>query len=424
MDLERGRVSRRIFFDEEVYHRELTQIFARSWLYLGHESQIPNAGDFVTAYMGEDPVILCRGKDGSIRAFLNSCRHRGMKVCRLDAGNARSFNCSFHGWSYSTDGELIGVPFHNTVYRDLDRSKLGLHAVPKVENYGGFIFGNWQAGATSLERHLGDMRWYLDILIERPLGGIEVLGGQQRYQCHSNWKIAAENFSGDTYHLPFSHKSLFMLKDVRPFNPVGYESASKLHTVVFPEVGHALTAIGTTDERYEADLKLAREMGPEVVEYVKESRARLLAKTSEEQARIYALAFGNVFPNFSFNNFSALRPLGLYLWLPKGAQSIEAWQWCAVSRDAPASVKSIIREDFTRVQSAAGVAGQDDTENFEQVTEATRGAIGQTLDFVYSMGLDNSPGVEMEGYPGRFYPYFSEAGQREFYRHWATEMQR
>jgi phenylpropionate dioxygenase-like ring-hydroxylating dioxygenase large terminal subunit len=319
---------------------------------------------------------------------------------------------------------LVGVPFHGTVYRDLDRSQLGLHPVPKLASYGGFIFGNWDAGAQSLDLYLGDLRWYLDVLIQRPLGGIHVLGGQQRYHCQANWKIAAENFSGDTYHLPFSHKSLFMLKDVRPFNPVGYESAAKLHTVAFPDEGHSLTAIATADERYEADLKLAEEMGSEVVEYVKESRRRLEESTSERQARVYALAFGNIFPNFSFNNFSALRPLGLYVWLPKGPRSIEAWQWCAVARDAPASVKRIIREDFTRVQSAVGVVGQDDTENFEQVTEATQGVVGQSLDFIYSMGLDLEPGEQNDGYPGRFYPYFSEVGQRFFYRRWAREMER
>ena len=107
--LEDGLVSRKIFFDPEIYQIELERIFARCWLFLGHESQIPEPGDYMTAYMGEDPILVCRGNDGTVRAFLNSCRHRGMKVCRADRGNARQFTCSFHGWTYTNSGELRGV---------------------------------------------------------------------------------------------------------------------------------------------------------------------------------------------------------------------------------------------------------------------------------------------------------------------------
>ena len=110
VNLEEGLVSRKIFFDPEIYQLELERSFARCWLFLGHESQIPDAGDYMTAYMGEDPILVCRGSDGTVRAFLNSCRHRGMKVCRADRGNARQFACSFHGWTYGNTGELRGVP--------------------------------------------------------------------------------------------------------------------------------------------------------------------------------------------------------------------------------------------------------------------------------------------------------------------------
>jgi 3-phenylpropionate/trans-cinnamate dioxygenase subunit alpha len=115
VNIDEGLVSRKIFFDPEVYQLELERIFARSWLFLGHESQIPEPGDHMTAYMGEDPVIIVRGDDGKIRGFLNSCRHRGMKVCRADRGNARQFTCSFHGWTYGNRGELKGVPMGKVI---------------------------------------------------------------------------------------------------------------------------------------------------------------------------------------------------------------------------------------------------------------------------------------------------------------------
>lgn len=424
VNLKEGLVSRQIFFSEEIYKRELERIFARCWLFLGHDSQLPNPGDYLTNYMGEDPVILVRDSGGRIRAFLNSCRHRGMKVCRTDAGNVAAFRCSFHGWTYGNDGKLIGVPYHKEAYGgELDRERWGLLEVPRLASYGGLIFGCWDEAAVGLDDYLGDLRWYLDVLLERPLGGLEVIPGQQRYVIAANWKIAAENFTGDTYHLPYSHGSLFALQKLgmRAINPVSYQFGDQLYSVAF-EHAHGLSGVAIADQRYEADRALAAEMGPEVVEYVEENHRRLRERLSPEQARVYALPFGNVFPSFSFNNFSALRPVGLYLWHPKGPQKLESWQWCAVDRDAPKAVKEIVRVDFARIQAVTGLAAQDDSENFEQVTEATRGVVGQRLDFIYQMGLGHEGEVQVQGFPGRFGRYFSEHSQRNFYRHWAELM--
>ena len=100
VDLTRGQVSREIFVNEEIYREEQERLFARAWLFVGHESQIPNPGDFFVSGMGEESVILCRDRAGEIHVFLNSCRHRGMKVCRYDEGNTPVFTCPYHGWSY------------------------------------------------------------------------------------------------------------------------------------------------------------------------------------------------------------------------------------------------------------------------------------------------------------------------------------
>ena len=109
VDVDRGVVSREIFVSEEIYRQEQEQLFARAWLFIGHESQIPKPGDFIASSMGEESVILCRDSAGGIHVFLNSCRHRGMKVCRYDEGNAVEFQCPYHGWSYGTDGALVGA---------------------------------------------------------------------------------------------------------------------------------------------------------------------------------------------------------------------------------------------------------------------------------------------------------------------------
>src|SRR5215469_6114254 len=124
VDAERGLVSPSIFIEPEIYEQELKQIFARCWLFLCHDSQIPLPGDFFTTYMGEDPVLVVRDSDGEVHAFLNVCRHRGNRLCRADGGNAASFTCAYHGWTYRNDGRLTGVPYLKEAYHnELDRER-------------------------------------------------------------------------------------------------------------------------------------------------------------------------------------------------------------------------------------------------------------------------------------------------------------
>ena len=88
-----GQVSREIFVNDEIYAQEQEQVFTRSWLYIGHESQVSKPGDYFVSCMGEESVILCRDRDSKLHVFLNSCMHRGMKVCRYDEGNTPVFTC-------------------------------------------------------------------------------------------------------------------------------------------------------------------------------------------------------------------------------------------------------------------------------------------------------------------------------------------
>ncbi len=126
IDLAHGLISRRIFVDEDIYRAELEKVFPRAWLFLGHESQVPNPGDYITTYMGQDPVLLWRDSRARVGAFLNSCRHRGVKLCRTDRGNANAVSCRYHGWTYNSQGDLTGVPFIREAYDgELEREKWG-----------------------------------------------------------------------------------------------------------------------------------------------------------------------------------------------------------------------------------------------------------------------------------------------------------
>ena len=205
VDEKNGLVSRDVFVSEDIFKLEVERIFSRVWLYLGHDSEIPSPGDFVTRSLAGAPVIVVRVPDGSVKVLLNSCQHRGSKVCRAEAGNARSFVCPYHAWSYDQEGKLIKTPFNNLFPEGTDFSKLNLIQVPRVESYKGLIFGSWNEDVASLDDYLGDFRWYIDIFFARTAGRMQVLGPPQRFRVKTNWKIAAINFGTDNQHVYSTH---------------------------------------------------------------------------------------------------------------------------------------------------------------------------------------------------------------------------
>src|SRR5579863_10334167 len=161
VDSDRGLISRRIFIEPEIYEEELQQIFARCWLYLCHDSQIPRPGYFFTTWMGEDPVLVVRDSAGEVHAFLNVCRHRGNRLCRADDGNAASFTCAYHGWTYGNDGRLTGVPQLKEAYHGaLQREQWGLMPVAQLDQYKGLYFATFDQKAPPLSEYLGEMAWY------------------------------------------------------------------------------------------------------------------------------------------------------------------------------------------------------------------------------------------------------------------------
>ena len=159
IDLDTGRLDPSIFSDEDIYREELDKIFGRAWVMIGHETLVPNLNDFFHSYIGEDPVILTRDAKGKLHALLNICRHRGNRVVKADIGNAQNFMCSYHGWTYSNQGELEFVPGEDEAYyQQLDKQDLGL-VEARVETYAGIVFATWDKGAPTLEEYLGDARW-------------------------------------------------------------------------------------------------------------------------------------------------------------------------------------------------------------------------------------------------------------------------
>jgi phenylpropionate dioxygenase-like ring-hydroxylating dioxygenase large terminal subunit len=190
VDVENGFISREIFVDANIYRQELDKVFTRAWLLVGHESLVPNPGDFYTSRMGEESVILCRDKKGEIHVFLNSCRHRGMKVCRYEQGNTSLFTCPYHSWTYTTDGKLQGVPLHRTLYDGvLDREANSLVSVAKLCNYKGSIWATWDKDAPDFLTYLGNAKIHLDQALDcrdGREGGSEVIG-VHKWVFPANW---------------------------------------------------------------------------------------------------------------------------------------------------------------------------------------------------------------------------------------------
>jgi len=213
IDLDKHEVSTRVLNDPEIYRLELKKIFAQSWIQVAHESEIPNAGDFVTRTIGEDPVIVTRTADGEIAILLNVCAHRAMEVCRADAGNATSFKCAYHGWAYDGTGRLLGAPFEREMYGDWDKSKFGLPQA-RVATRLGVIFGSFGASTPPLDEYLGDIAWYFDQFFGQT--DFEVIGPPLEELMASNWKLAAEQTMGDAYHLVSLHESARQLDWLPP----------------------------------------------------------------------------------------------------------------------------------------------------------------------------------------------------------------
>lgn len=204
-----GRVHRRVYTDATIFDAEMERIYNHVWLFVAHESQLSEPGQFVTAYIGNRPMIVSRHTDGEIHVFANRCTHRGMKICSARRGAKKRFVCPYHGWSFATDGSLIGIP-HGRGYNgkiDPKDPALALDRAARVEIYRGFIFASKASYGPSLIEYLGPMTRAFDNMVDRAPGGeIEMSGGGFRQQYKGNWKLHMEN-ANDLMHASIVHAS-------------------------------------------------------------------------------------------------------------------------------------------------------------------------------------------------------------------------
>ena len=373
-------VSRRCWSDESVYALEKNGIFGKAWLFLGHESQIPNPGDFVQAYMCETPIILARGEDKQIHASINSCTHRGLPVCRADHGNTKRFVCPYHNWSYKVDGELAAIPQERQVERQPDKSQLGLKKVPRVESWNGMVFGSFDESIVSLEEYLGDMRFYLDAFLQRFPGGIEFMGAPHRWVINANWKLPMENQLGDVNHGPFLHAAVIPPEANEEINAHGYS--------VVPQPGHGATfRLMPTDSPVESVAwgfeTIAGQLGgDELQEYLRDIQAQAAERVGPIRARMKGLTFG-VYPNLSFLWSNASFKVSH----PRGPGKVEYWSWSVVPADAPDHLKKLMRANYSSFFGPGGILEQEDSESWMQQYLGANIDFADDRPFYYGLGL-------------------------------------
>lgn len=411
VDVENATQSRRIYWDREIYELEMERIFARNWLFLTHESLIPDYGDFVVTKMGEDEVVVWRQKDGGIRTFLNQCTHRGAKLCMAEAGNARAFSCGYHGWAFSSDGNLASVPLEQQSYGPgFDRCKRNLREVPRVESYRGFIFACMDPAVPGLQDFLGDAAWYMDLWADVP-GGVELVGPPARSIIRANWKTPAENFIGDTYHVGWTHQSALTAAAGQSIPQEAFAAPGGGFQAT-TRYGHGL-GIGTS--MFGAMLHV--ESCPEFGELLGRRQAEVEAKLGPKgQGLITGAWDATIFPNCSYlwgtNVFK--------VWHPLGPDKVEIMTWAIVGKEMSDDLKHRMAAASHRVFGTAGILEADDLDSFEYANIPNSGYVTRQgrLDLTMGKGMEREDSV----YPGVVGDYVNELAQRGYYRFYADCM--
>lgn len=210
--VEPDRVHRDVYIDQELFELEMEHLWRNTWIYVGHDSQVPKPGDYYTTEVATQPVILVRHTDGSVRVLMNRCAHKGAKLVTDTCGNTgKFFRCPYHAWTYKTDGALLSIPlkngYANTRLKECEASK-GMVAVRNVRNYRGFVFARLSDQGPDFEEYFGDSLSSIDNMVDRsPEGQLEVAGGCLRYLHNCNWKMFVENLN-DTMHPMVAHESV------------------------------------------------------------------------------------------------------------------------------------------------------------------------------------------------------------------------
>jgi benzoate/toluate 1,2-dioxygenase alpha subunit len=367
------RVHRSVYVDTAIFEAELTRIFERSWVYLGHVSQVAKPGDYYATRVGRHPVVMLRGADERVRVFFNRCTHKGTQLVGAGCGNApKALQCPYHGWIFGLDGALRTVPAR-AGYGDgpvrAGANEFALRSVAAMGQYRGFIFVRIAAEGPSLIDWLGPLAGSLDNFVDRaPAGEVEIAGGVLRYEHACNWKFFTEN-TLDALHPMVVHNSAarsartvaasqspqsglspFELQALAPFAG-SYAFYDDMGARVLPN-GHAdLGGAASIHSSYDEDPAYLEAM---ICAYG-EQRAREILALSRNNS----LAYPSLMFKAPMQLLRVVRPLAVDRTL------IETWHFRL--KGAPPSILARTLAYSTLVNSSAGMVGPDDHQIYRQL---------------------------------------------------------
>ncbi|WP_434694908.1 aromatic ring-hydroxylating dioxygenase subunit alpha [Pseudomonas sp. Z1-14] len=401
------RIHTSLYTDPALFEVEMEKIFKTTWVWVAHESEIPESGSFKNHWVGKEPVIVVRDRKGEINVLLNRCRHRGATVCEGKSGKTNSFVCPYHGWSYALDGSLRGVPSPESYGESLNKADLPLVGL-RVATYAGMVFATFKQDIMPLSDWLGPVKKWINLFMKQGGGHPIKVAGTHRFRFPGNWKIQLENTT-DAYHFPIVHKSFLssvdeeMLQTMDFWNNPGFvEDLGNGHSVnvMIPELVDL-----------EADLER------DIPERFEELAVELRAEGRDELSvrRIVRAVGGagfnlNLFPNVacSMAFFRVLQPIAV--------NETEIHHVALVMDGGPAGANQARMRVHEHFQGPMGFGTPDDGEAWERVQKGA--AAGTDLWVLVNRGLPN----EILGEDGPKSDVSAETGMRAAYQQWLKSM--
>jgi phenylpropionate dioxygenase-like ring-hydroxylating dioxygenase large terminal subunit len=363
-------LDREVLVSDDILRQEMSRIFGRCWIYVGHASELKKPGDFVSRKVAGRPMIFCRDQKGAIHCLFNTCRHRGAMVCTQRDGNTRRFMCVYHGWIYNNDGSLARVPGDDAYAENFDKSSFGLRRPARVEEYRGFWFMNLDEDAVSLDQYLGRAKEYIDLVIDQsPTGQMEIIAGVQEYDVAANWKLMVEN-SVDDYHLPSTHSTWlnFMANSGVKIEPPKQEGLVLPTKGLAIELGNGHSTTDNVNFRGRPVAKWIPLYGEPAKAEIDEIRRELVARLGEERATRVADTNRNlvIFPNLVINDGSSVTVRTFY---PQGADKMRVTAWALGPVEEGESARARRLDAFLTFYGPGGFATPDDVEALELVQQ-------------------------------------------------------
>lgn len=412
------RVHRRIYVDPAVFEAEMEKIYGRTWIYVGHESEVANPGDYKTTTIGLQPVILSRDEDGQIHVLYNRCAHRAATVCQDERGNSNFFRCAYHGWTYRNSGALVGVPYAEAYDpKDFDQASFGLGRVPRMDIHRGFIFASLSPEGRSLQEHLGPAADYLSVWADQsPEGNLIMRNGTSRYSYNGNWKLQMDN-GPDGYHANHVHQSLFASRGAPGGSQNIFSSESK---AVIRDLGNGHTAADTRSGRDPARRGQGGEaegMGGAPKEDVEEYRRRLVEGLGKERAeKVLDVAPGSagnltIFPNLIFVS------MHIRVVRPRAVDRTDIELFPMTLAGAPESVNLARLRTHEPMYGPAGGVAPDDVEMFRRQFQGLRVQGMEWLVFLRGLRRERKENGHKVGHVA------DEIGMRGYYTEWKRLME-